>query len=260
MRTVLAIAGSDSSGGAGIQADLKTCLALGVYGMSAVTAITAQNTLGVSGIETVSPSMLRAQLRAVFEDIPPDAVKIGMLGNVESVLATAQVLEEYRPPHIVLDPVMVSTSGTSLMDPAAVLCMKEALFPLVHVITPNLAEAQRLTGLSVQSRTDMVRSAEAIAEEYAGAILIKGGHLTGSCDDLLYLEGQTFWFPGETLANPNTHGTGCTLSSAIAAGLARGLPLRDAVGEAKTYIAGAIAACLDIGHGRGPLDHGYRWK
>ena len=258
MKTVLTIAGSDCSGGAGIQADLKTIAAHKLYGMSAITALTAQTTTGVYGVYPVPPEFVAQQLDCIFDDIPPDAVKIGMLGNAETVRVTAQILEEYRPPHIVLDPVMVSTSGTSLLEPAAVECMKEVLFPLVHVITPNLAETQRLTGLSVKSKTDMTRAAEAIAEEYAGAILIKGGHLTGSCDDLLYMEGQIFWFPGEMLANLNTHGTGCTLSSAIAAGLARGLPLRDAVSQAKTYIAGAIAAGLDIGRGRGPLDHGYR--
>ncbi|MBC8542988.1 bifunctional hydroxymethylpyrimidine kinase/phosphomethylpyrimidine kinase [Bianquea renquensis] len=260
MKTVLTIAGSDSSGGAGIQADLKTYMALGVYGMSAVTAITAQNTLGVTRIDPVSPSMIEAQLRAVFEDIPPDAVKIGMLGDEEAVLVTAQILEEFQPAHIVYDPVMASTSGTSLMGESAFARVKDTLLPLTHVITPNLAEAQRLSGLPIRDKRDMARAAEAIGGDYPGAILVKGGHLAGCCDDLLYSQGQITWYPGEVQANPNTHGTGCTLSSAIAAGLAKGLTLREAVRHAKIYITEAIAAGLTIGHGRGPLDHGYRWK
>lgn len=259
MKTVLTIAGSDSSGGAGIQADLKTYMALGVYGMSAVTAITAQNTLGVTRIEPVSPSMIRAQLRAVFEDIPPDAVKIGMLGNEEAVLVIAQMLGEYRPAHVVYDPVMASTSGTSLMEESAFARVKDTLLPLIHVITPNHAEAQRLSGLPIRNKRDMARAAAAIGEKYSGAILVKGGHLAGSCDDLLYSQGQIIWYPGEVQANPNTHGTGCTLSSAIAAGLAKGLSLQESVRRAKIYITGAIAAGLNIGQGRGPLDHGYRW-
>ena len=259
MKTVLTIAGSDSCGGAGIQADLKTYMALGVYGMSAVTAITAQNTLGVTRIQPVSPSMIQAQLRAVFEDIPPDAVKIGMLGNEEAVLATSRILEEFRPANVVYDPVMVSTSGTPLLEESALACVKDTLLPLIHVITPNLAEASRLSGLPIRDRWDMARAAEAIGRDYPGASLVKGGHLDGSCDDLLYSQGQVSWYPGEVQDNPNTHGTGCTLSSAIAAELAKGSPLQEAVRRAKIYITGAIAAGLNIGHGRGPLNHGYRW-
>lgn len=203
--------------------------------------------------------MIQAQLRAVFEDIPPDAVKIGMLGNEEAVLATSRILEEFRPANVVYDPVMVSTSGTPLLEESALACVKDTLLPLIHVITPNLAEASRLSGLPIRDRWDMARAAEAIGRDYPGAILVKGGHLDGSCDDLLYSQGRYPGIPARFRTTPTPTGQAVLYSSAIAAELAKGSPLQEAVRRAKIYITGAIAAGLNIGHGRGPLNHGYRW-
>lgn len=256
-KTTLTIAGSDSSGGAGIQADIKTMQANGVYAMSAITALTAQNTTGVSGIFEVTPEFLGQQLDAVFTDIYPDAVKIGMAASAELVKMIAFKLKEYKAERIVVDPVMVSTSGSRLISEEAIQILKTELFPLASVLTPNIPEAEVLFGASIHSAEDMERAAQAISEEYHCAVLLKGGHQLNDANDLLYAEGKSRWFYGRRIDNPNTHGTGCTLSSAIASNLAKGYGLEEAVERAKEYISGALAAMLDLGAGSGPMDHGF---
>lgn len=256
-KTTLTIAGSDSSGGAGIQADIKTMQANGVYAMSAITALTAQNTTGVSGIFEVTPEFLGQQLDAVFTDIYPDAVKIGMVASAELVKMIAFKLKEYKAERIVVDPVMVSTSGSRLISEEAIQILKTELFPLASVLTPNIPEAEVLFGASIHSAEDMERAAQAISEEYHCAVLLKGGHQLNDANDLLYAEGKSRWFYGHRIDNPNTHGTGCTLSSAIASNLAKGYGLEEAVERAKEYISGALAAMLDLGAGSGPMDHGF---
>lgn len=256
-KTTLTIAGSDSSGGAGIQADIKTMQANGVYAMSAITALTAQNTTGVSGIFEVTPEFLGQQLDAVFTDIYPDAVKIGMVASAELVKMIALKLKEYKAERIVVDPVMVSTSGSRLISEEAIQILKTELFPLASVLTPNIPEAEVLFGASIHSAEDMERAAQAISEKYHCAVLLKGGHQLNDANDLLYAEGKSRWFYGRRIDNPNTHGTGCTLSSAIASNLAKGYGLEEAVERAKEYISGALAAMLDLGAGRGPMDHGF---
>lgn len=256
-KTTLTIAGSDSSGGAGIQADIKTMQANGVYAMSAITALTAQNTTGVSGIFEVTPEFLGQQLDAVFTDIYPDAVKIGMVASGELVKMIAFKLKEYKAERIVVDPVMVSTSGSRLISEEAIQILKTELFPLASVLTPNIPEAEVLFGASIHSAEDMERAAQAISEEYHCAVLLKGGHQLNDANDLLYAEGKSRWFYGRRIDNPNTHGTGCTLSSAIASNLAKGYGLEEAVERAKEYISGALAAMLDLGAGSGPMDHGF---
>lgn len=256
-KTTLTIAGSDSSGGAGIQADIKTMQANGVYAMSAITALTAQNTTGVSGIFEVTPEFLEQQLDAVFTDIYPDAVKIGMVASAELVKMIAFKLKEYKAERIVVDPVMVSTSGSRLISEEAIQILKTELFPLASVLTPNIPEAEVLFGASIHSAEDMERAAQAISEEYHCAVLLKGGHQLNDANDLLYAEGKNRWFYGRRIDNPNTHGTGCTLSSAIASNLAKGYGLEEAVERAKEYISGALAAMLDLGAGSGPMDHGF---
>lgn len=256
-KTTLTIAGSDSSGGAGIQADIKTMQANGVYAMSAITALTAQNTTGVSGIFEVTPEFLGQQLDAVFTDIYPDAIKIGMVASAELVKMIAFKLKEYKAERIVVDPVMVSTSGSRLISEEAIQILKTELFPLASVLTPNIPEAEVLFGASIHSAEDMERAAQAISEEYHCAVLLKGGHQLNDANDLLYAEGKNRWFYGRRIDNPNTHGTGCTLSSAIASNLAKGYGLEEAVERAKEYISGALAAMLDLGAGSGPMDHGF---
>lgn len=256
-KTTLTIAGSDSSGGAGIQADIKTMQANGVYAMSTITALTAQNTTGVSGIFEVTPEFLGQQLDAVFTDIYPDAVKIGMVASAELVKMIAFKLKEYKAERIVVDPVMVSTSGSRLISEEAIQILKTELFPLASVLTPNIPEAEVLFGASIHSAEDMERAAQAISEEYHCAVLLKGGHQLNDANDLLYAEEKSRWFYGRRIDNPNTHGTGCTLSSAIASNLAKGYGLEEAVERAKEYISGALAAMLDLGAGSGPMDHGF---
>ena len=256
-KTTLTIAGSDSSGGAGIQADIKTMQANGVYAMSAITALTAQNTTGVSGIFEVTPEFLGQQLDAVFTDIYPDAVKIGMVASAELVKMIAFKLKEYKAERIVVDPVMVSTSGSRLVSEEAIQILKTELFPLASVLTPNIPEAEVLFGASIHSAEDMERAAQAISEEYHCAVLLKGGHQLNDANDLLYAEEKSRWFYGRRIDNPNTHGTGCTLSSAIASNLAKGYGLEEAVERAKEYISGALAAMLDLEAGSGPMDHGF---
>lgn len=257
MHTVLSIAGSDSSGGAGIQADLKTITCLGGYGMTVITAITAQNTTGVSGVEGISVDMVRAQMDAVFQDIRPEAVKLGMIATPDIMEAICEKLTEYKAEHIVVDPVMVATSGSTLMEDRTVQTLKDRLIPLAEIITPNISEAEVLSGIFIKGKEDMEQAAIKIAAYYHGAVLIKGGHLTETADDLLYMDGKTTWFLGQRIANENTHGTGCTLSSAIATFLAKGCSLEASVRNAKDYVAGAISADLNLGKGRGPLWHNH---
>ena len=257
MNTALTIAGSDSSGGAGIQADLKTMTANGVYGMSAITALTAQNTTGVTGIMEVTPEFLGEQLDAVFSDIFPDAVKTGMVSSIELIRVIADRLTKYNARNIVVDPVMVATSGAKLISDDAIESLKEYLLPLATVITPNIPEAEVLSGMTITSEDDMVEAAKSIYESLGCAVLCKGGHQVNDANDLLYSADGPVWFKGKRIDNPNTHGTGCTLSSAIASNLAKGKTLEESVKAAKDYISGALAAMLDLGKGSGPLAHNY---
>ena len=254
-KTALAIAGSDSSGGAGIQADLKTMTVNGVFAMTAITALTAQNTLGVSAIMEVEPDFLKKQIDAVFTDIPPDAVKIGMVSSASLVEVIAERLRFYNARNVVVDPVMVATSGARLISEEAIEVLKSRLLPLATVLTPNIPEAEVLSEISIKSADDMVEAASVIASRYGCAVLCKGGHNLNDANDLLYSNGTTEWFHGERINNPNTHGTGCTLSSAIASNLAKGYSLADAVSRAKAYISKALSAMLDLGQGSGPMDH-----
>ena len=257
MKCVLTIAGSDCSGGAGIQADIKTMQANGVYAMSAVTALTAQNTTGVYGIMDSSPEFLESQLDCVFEDIFPDAVKIGMVSSVPLIQVIGDSLTKWKASNIVVDPVMVSTSGSRLLREDAQAALMERLQPLASVITPNIPEAEVLTGRSITGEAQMEEAARRLGEMYPGAVLIKGGHQVSDANDLLYDRGRLVWLRGERIDNPNTHGTGCTLSSAIASNLAKGFPMEESIRRAKAYISGALRAGLDLGRGSGPMDHGY---
>ena len=257
VKTALTIAGSDCSGGAGIQADLKTMTMNGVYAMSAITALTAQNTTGVSAIQESTPEFLKQQIDAVFEDIRPDAVKIGMVASSELIRVIADRLRFYRAENVVVDPVMVATSGSSLMKTDAVQTLTEELLPLAALVTPNIPEAQVLSGMEIGSVQDMEAAAKKIGDTYRCSVLLKGGHCVNDANDLLYDKGETIWFPGKRIDNPNTHGTGCTLSSAIAANLAKGFSLHDSVRRAKDYISGALAAMLDLGKGSGPMNHAF---
>ena len=257
MKTALSIAGSDCSGGAGIQADLKTMTMNGVYAMSVITALTAQNTTGVRSIQESTPDFLKDQLDAVFQDIFPDAVKIGMVASSELIRVIADRLKFYQVRNVVVDPVMVATSGSALMEDNAVQTLIEELLPLSTLVTPNIPEAQVLSGLTIASKEDMIKVAKKIGDSCGCSVLLKGGHSINDANDLLYADGQLTWFTGKRIDNPNTHGTGCTLSSAIAANLAKGYTLPDAVQKAKDYISGALAAMLDLGNGSGPLDHAF---
>ncbi len=257
MKTVLTIAGSDSSGGAGIQADLKTLMAHGIYGSSVITALTAQNTTGVKEVLPVPPAFLEKQLDCVLEDIFPDAIKIGMTVNQEILTVIIEKLTFYQPKNIVVDPVMVSTSGKRLLNENAITLMKNRLFPLATLITPNIPEAQVLANMEIKSENDMLTATKKIAQTCHCAVLCKGGHSVKNANDLLYENETPHWFTGSRINNPNNHGTGCTLSSAIAANLANGMSLPDAVSCAKNYITGALSAGLNLGNGNGPLHHGY---
>ena len=260
MKTALTIAGSDSSGGAGIQADLKTMIANGVYGMSAITALTAQNTTGVQGIFEVIPEFLEQEIDSVFTDIRPDAVKIGMVSESDLIRMIAKKLRQYQAKKIVVDPVMVATSGARLISEEAVDVLKEELFPLADLLTPNIPETEVLTGRKIRNTDDMIEAAKQVSEQYHCAVLCKGGHKLNDANDLLYEDGTYQWFEGERIDNPNTHGTGCTLSSAIASNLAKGFSMVESVNRAKDYISGALAAMLDLGKGSGPMDHGFAVK
>ena len=260
MKTALTIAGSDSSGGAGIQADLKTMTANGVYAMSAITALTAQNTTGVTDILESTPRFLSEQLDAVFTDIFPDAVKIGMVSSAELIAVIAEKLKAYKAENIVVDPVMVATSGAKLLRSDAVEALCRELLPLAAVLTPNIPEAEILSGMTITDAAGMEAAARLISEKYGCAVLCKGGHKVNDADDLLWREGAGKWFHGKRIDNPNTHGTGCTLSSAIASNLAKGYDLDASVERAKAYISGALAAMLDLGHGSGPMNHMFALK
>ena len=259
-RAVLSIAGSDCSGGAGIQADLKTMTMNGVFAMSAITALTAQNTIGVQGIFEVSPAFLGMQIDSIFTDIRPHAVKIGMVSSVELIEKIAEKLKEYQAENIVIDPVMVATSGSALMKNNAVSALAEKLLPLAAVVTPNIPEAEILSEMKIENEKDMEEAAKKIGDTYGCAVLVKGGHSINDANDLLYHDGTYKWFYGKRIHNPNTHGTGCTLSSAIASNLAKGYSLEDAVKKAKAYISGALSAMLDLGAGSGPMDHAFDLK
>ena len=260
MKKVLTIAGSDSSGGAGIQADLKTMSGHKIYGMSVITTLTAQNTTGVLGVLDSSPEFVELQMDAVFTDIIPDAVKIGMVSNKEIISAISRKLIEYNAQNIVLDPVMVSTSGSRLFMDDSIDMLINKLMPLAKVITPNIHEAEVLCGFEVESKEDMKNAALKISETYSGCILIKGGHLAECSDDLLYADGVFSWYEQSKIDNPNTHGTGCTLSSAIACNLAEGFNVEESILNAKKYITGALKANLNLGKGSGPLNHFWNIK
>ncbi len=280
MNVVLTIAGSDSSGGAGIQADLKTVAAHQLFGESVITALTAQNTTGVFGVRDVEPDFVGAQIDAVFDDIRPDAVKIGMVSSPDIVRAIADGLRRHHACNIVVDPVMVATSGSTLIADAAVEALVAELFPLAAVVTPNIPEAEVLAGMKIESTQDVERAAELIAERCVAAgetspgfsegappvpaIMVKGGHGVGdpdTADDYLRLaHGEHIWLRGPRIATENTHGTGCSLSSAIACGLAQGFAVDVAVRDAKAYVAGALADGLDLGRGSGPLNHMWRYR
>ena len=257
MRTALTIAGSDCSGGAGIQADLKTMTMNGVYAMSVITALTAQNTTGVRDIQASTPDFLQKQLDAVFEDIFPDAVKIGMVASSELVCVIADRLKHYKAKNVVVDPVMVATSGSSLMKDGAVQTLITELLPIATLITPNIPEAQVLSGKTIESKEDMISAAKFMGDTYGCAVLLKGGHRINDANDLLYANGEMVWFEGRRIDNPNTHGTGCTLSGAIASNLAKGFTLAESVQRAKDYISGALEAMLDLGQGPGPMNHAF---
>lgn len=260
MKTVLTIAGTDPTGGAGAQADLKTFMAHKVYGMSIITALVAQNTMGVRDIMNVTPCFLEEQFACVFEDIYPDAIKIGMVSETELIHKIVEQLKKYQAKNIVVDPVMVSTSGSRLLQDSALNALKNELIPLSCIITPNIPEAEVLTGMKIGSREDMMRAVQDIRKWYQGAILIKGGHFQDKADDLLYVDNQFIWLECEHINNPNTHGTGCTLSSAIASHLALGYDLITSVKKSKEYISGALKANLDLGKGSGPLNHCWNLK
>ena len=256
MKTALTIAGSDSSGGAGIQADIKAMTMLGVYAMSAITALTAQNTTGVTAVLEVTPKFLQQQLDAVFEDIPPDAVKIGMVSSAELIKTISERLKFYGAKNIVVDPVMVATSGAKLIDDNAVETLKKYLFPLATLITPNIPEAEKLSDIKINSADDMEKAAKFIFENYGCAVLCKGGHNLNDANDILY-NGEIKIFNGKKISTTNTHGTGCTLSSAIAAGLAKNLSLTESISAAKNYLSGSLSAGLNLGKGSGPMNHAY---
>ncbi len=257
MKTALSIAGSDCSGGAGVQADIKTMTMNGVYAMSAITALTAQNTTGVKSILDVTPGFLADQIDMVFSDIAPDAVKIGMVSNDRLIQVITERLRCHLAKNIVVDPVMVATSGADLMKNEAVAAMKQYLLPIATIATPNIPEAEVLTGIRIENEEDMVRAALYIHETYGCAVLLKGGHSINDANDLLCSNGKIRWFYGKRINNANTHGTGCTLSSAIAANLAKGFDLNTSVQRAKEYISHALAAMLDLGKGAGPVHHAF---
>ena len=257
MKKVLTIAGSDSSGGAGIQADIKTITAHKMYAMSAITALTAQNTTGVFAIQEATPEFVAAQLDAIFTDIRPDSVKIGMVSGSKIIEVIAEKLRFYQAENIVVDPVMVATSGSRLLSEDAMDAVRQLLIPLGSVITPNIPETEVLCGFPVREEGDMLRAAEQIGRTYSGAILVKGGHLVHDAVDLLWKDGKAQWFSSERIETANTHGTGCTLSSAIACRLAEGRGLEESIRLAKAYLTGALAAGLDLGCGSGPMDHTY---
>lgn len=257
MKKVLTIAGSDCSGGAGIQADIKTISAHKMYAMSAITALTAQNTTGVYGVMDAPAEFVANQIDCIFNDIFPDSVKIGMVSNAEVINVISEKLKEYNAKNIVVDPVMISTSGSKLLNDDAIDTLITKLLPIADVITPNIHEAESLCGFIINTKEDMINAAKTISDMVKVNVLIKGGHLSDCSDDLLYSYGEIYWFESQRIDNPNTHGTGCTLSSAIACNLAAGHSLKDSIENAKNYISGALKDSLDLGKGSGPLNHCY---
>lgn len=257
MRKVLTIAGSDCSGGAGIQADIKTITAHKMYAMSAITALTAQNTTGVYEILETTSQFVSQQLDCIFEDIRPDAVKIGMVLSSEIIKVIAEKLKQYHAQNIVIDPVMVSSSGSKLLSEEAMDALVSTLLPLAKVITPNIPEAEVLCGYQIENENDMIKASKVISKMTNNAVLIKGGHLTNDAVDILFENNQIGRFQSKRINNPNTHGTGCTLSSAIACNLADGKTLFESVENAKAYLTGALKAGLNLGKGLGPLNHTY---
>ena len=257
VKTALTIAGSDCSGGAGIQADIKTMTMNGVFAMSAITALTAQNTTGVRAIQESTPEFLKQQIDSIFEDIFPDAVKIGMVSSSELIRVIADRLKTYKAANIVVDPVMAATSGSSLMKTDAVNTLIDELLPIATLVTPNIPEAEILSGMTIESKDDMEQAAKIIGDDYNCSVLLKGGHSVSDANDLLYSSGVMQWFAGKRIDNPNTHGTGCTLSSAIASNLAKGFALNESVQRAKNYISEVLAAQLDLGKGSGPMQHNF---
>lgn len=257
MKTALSIAGTDPSGGAGIQADLKTMTMNGVFAMSAITALVAQNTTGVREIVEMTPEFLGKQIDVVFEDIPPDAVKIGMVASCGLIEKIAERLKFYQAKNIVVDPVMVATSGDRLISEEAVDTLKSCLLPLAAVVTPNIPESEILAGMTIRNQEDIETAAKQISDAYGCAVLLKGGHNINDANDFLYAGGVGTWFYGTHIDNPNTHGTGCTLSSAIAANLAKGFDLPTSIQRSKDYLSGALGAMLNLGHGRGPMQHNF---
>lgn len=255
MKHLLTIAGSDSSGGAGIQADLKTFAAHGTFGMSVITAVTAQNTCGVIRVQDIDCDVVKAQIEAVFDDIRVDAVKIGMVSRPEIIKTIAECLRKYKPAIIVVDPVMISKSGYPLLAPEACETLITELLPLATLLTPNLPEAEAITGMKVTKKDEMRPVAEKIIAMGAKAVLVKGGHLDDSADDLLFDGREETWFPGARIATKNTHGTGCTLSSSLAANLAKCMSLKEAVAASKAYVTTGIEHGLAIGSGCGPTHH-----
>ena len=255
MKCVLTIAGSDCSGGAGIQADLKTIATHKLYGMSVITALTAQNTTGVYGIMEASPDFVAKQMDCIFDDIRPHAVKIGMVSNTEIIKIIAIKLKEYNATNIVIDPVMVSTSGSRLINKDAYEALVDYLLPLGTVTTPNIPEAEVFTGIKIKNKDDMERAMEMLTQIIQGAILIKGGHLENNADDLFWNRNKSIWYEANHLKNKNTHGTGCTLSSAIACNLASGNSLEESIGNAKNYITKLLKSKMSLGNGNGPLEH-----
>ncbi len=260
MKTVLTIAGSDCSGGAGIQADLKTITSWGLYGESVITALTAQNTMGVADVLPISPDFLEKQLECVFTDIVPDAVKLGMVTGVGQMQVIRKILVKYQARHVVIDTVMVSTSGRNLMEPKALEYYKRNILPLAEVYTPNLQEAEVLLKSSMKTKEERVAAAREFALQYKGSVYLKGGHDECRADDLLFDGKELSWLLAPHIASSNTHGTGCTLSSAIACGLAMGFGVKESARRAKEYVAGAIADGMSLGKGNGPLNHMYRMK
>jgi len=251
---VLTIAGSDSGGGAGIQADLKTFAALGLHGTSAITAVTAQNTLGVSGFVELAPEMVRAQIDDVVTDLAPAAAKTGMLASAAIIEVVAEAMETHGLSRLVVDPVMVAKGGAKLLRDDAVEALRARLLPLAAVVTPNLPEAEVLLDRGIATRDERERAAADLVALGCRAAVVKGGHAGGDADDVLFAGGEPVWLCGERIATANTHGSGCTFSAAIAAGLARGVDLERAVGDAKAFITGAIEEALEVGHGHGPVN------
>lgn len=259
MKKVLTIAGSDCSGGAGIQADLKTFAAHGTYGMSVITSVVAENTCKVISIHNVPTKVIAEQIDAVFTDIEPDAVKVGMLSDSDVMETVAEKLKEYKVPFAVIDPVMIAKGGCALMQPQAHKTLTDNMIPLAYLLTPNIPEAEEILKCTIQTVEDMKDACKRIHQLGAKNVLVKGGHFEGDPTDVLYDGKEFYLFQGKRIDSKNTHGTGCTLSSAIAANLANGLSLREAVKEGKEYVANAILYTTPIGHGHGPTNHFYKW-